>query len=314
MELLPSDAGNLLGLDTGRRALSHTSISSLLNCARRYELGYVERLEPFRRPEPLSLGRAYQLSIEAGDPAVGAEALRYEAATPASQPEEDALRVREQVIYCASRAYLEQWGHEPQGVREYGYRVRLRNPATGRYSNTFDLLGYADELIDRADHLELVENKLVGAIDAASIRRLPLDRQVTLACYGTWRATGKFVRVVHYRLMRKPSIKQRKGESIENYLARIDTDYRERGTEFYMRAESVFRSADDLLRIEAELWEWADELRRYEQRSVWPRNTSHCHDYGGCPFIPICVGDPDARALYRRKPTRTQDRAHLEAA
>jgi hypothetical protein len=97
----------------------------------------------------------------------------------------------------------------------------LRNPWTGHYSRTFDLLGYADGLIDPGHRaptpdrhsagrpLELVENKLVGRIDQVMVQRLPLDRQLQLARYGIWRATGRTVSTVHFRWVKKPSIKRK---------------------------------------------------------------------------------------------------------
>jgi hypothetical protein len=111
-------------------------------------------------------------------------------------------------------AMNEYGASEPGAVKEFGYRVRLRNPYTGKLSRTFDLLGYADEWRNVQDsHAALVENKLVGQINAASVRKLPLDRQIALECYGTWRATGMEVREVFYRYVKKPSIKQKKDES-----------------------------------------------------------------------------------------------------
>jgi hypothetical protein len=59
------------------------------------------------------------------------------------------------------------------------------------------------------------------------------------------------------------------------------------------------------VRIEAELWEWANTIREGRKRNLWARNTSHCQEYGGCAFLPICLGDPDAGSLYQRKPPRT---------
>jgi hypothetical protein len=155
-------------------------------------------------------------------------------------------------------------------------------------------------IVDHGAYLELIEDKLVGRIDPVSVKKVKLDRQVGLESYALWRITGKPVRVIRYRWVKKPSIKQRQSESVEEFIARLTSDYRER-PDFYTHEEQTFRSDDDLLLLEAELWEYAEQRRQAVHSGVWPRNTSSCSDYGGCPFIPLCVGDPDAKHLYRRK-------------
>jgi len=55
------------------------------------------------------------------------------------------------------------------------------------------------------------------------------------------------------------------------------------------------------VRIEAELWQWAAQRRDAARARIFPRNSSHCHDYGGCPFLPLCVGDPDAPSLFKAR-------------
>lgn len=294
---------------TGRDHLSHSALSTLVNCDQRYAFAYEARLEPAERRVPLVLGAAYQKAIELGDPEAGVEHLRR-AEKGIGQEAIDRAQVEETIVRAASKLYLELWGQVERS--EYEYRVQLRSPWSGAYSRTFDLLGYADGLVDKGGWWELVENKLVGQIQAASVRKLPLDRQLLLARYGIWRATGKPVREVRYRWVRKPSIKQRAGrkkdksdaETVEQFCERIAADYADRGREFYAHEEYLMPSTDDLVRVEAELWSWAERLRRARRDRIWTRNTSWCHEYGGCAFLSLCLGDPDAHGLYRTRPER----------
>lgn len=296
-ELLPwyVGGGNLAGQDTGRRHLSHTALSSFLACPQKFDFSYERHLTAKAKAEPLTLGKAYQLSIEHSDPAVGAATLREEAKI-LSQADEDRVRAHETIVRSASSLYLERYG-PAQGIREFEYLVRLRNARNGYPSRTYDLLGYADEWIDKGGYAALVENKLVGQITEQSIRRLPLDRQIALEAYGTWRATGLEAREVFYRMMRKPSIRQRKGEDIEEFCERVAQDYLDR-PDFYCVEEHFLRTADDLLRIETELWEWASQIRRSRAAGTWTRNTSQCAEYGGCQFLALCLGEPGAEGLY----------------
>jgi hypothetical protein len=319
-ELRPSDAVNLAGQNTGREHLSHSGLALQLACLQKHHFHYGERLQLIEGPRALGMGKAFQKAIELQDPDAGATALRD--ATPAGydQAAIDRLRIEEATVRAAAALYLRRWPAPVDGAetREFEYRVRLRNPWTGHYSQTFDLLGYADGVTDAGAYWELIENKFVGRIDAVTIRKLKLDRQVSLACYGLWRATGKPVRVVRYRFVKKPSIKPWKAtknkpaETTDEFIERLTADYEKR-TDFYSHPEDLFRDEADLLRMEQELWVWADELRAARRRDLFPRNTSHCSDYGGCQFIPLCVGDPDARSLYRVRPHHQDDDDHQEA-
>lgn len=316
---LPSEARNLIAEDTGRDHLSHSSLGSLLNCPQRYEYSYELRLEPIAKAKPLTLGKAFQAAIEFCNPEAAGIALARPTYT---QREADDLRVDQTIVSCAAMAYIDRYGApEPTAIREYGYRVRLRNPWTGYYSRTFDLLGYADEVVFDADRDSwlLIENKLVGQITAVDIRKLPLDRQLALASYGVWRATGSPVTEVAYRFTRKPSIKQRQKETVAEYCDRIAEDYITR-PDFYLHEERFFRRADDLVRVEAELWEWQRKVREGRRSKLWTRNTSVCADYGGCPYMALCLGEPDAQSLYgpkrdhsRTNPQTVQPEAPISA-
>jgi hypothetical protein len=234
-----------------------------------------------------------------------------------SEKQLETLLINEAIVAGASKLYLSKWPGGPGETREFEYRVRLRSPWTGAYSRTFDLLGKADGVEDpmgfnvvgrqdpmletRLPSLGLIENKLVGRIDDHKVQRLPLDRQIALARYGIWRATGRKVETVRYRWVRKPQIRQKQAETVAQYAERIRQDYEDRPDFYYHEEEPQFATTGDLLRIEAELWTWAEQMRAGAKQHLYPRNTSHCSDFGGCQFIPICTGDPDAMSLYRTR-------------
>jgi hypothetical protein len=309
-DLIPSDEENLAGQSdeqVGREHLSASAVSTLLACPQKYGFSYEDKIEPVDKPSPLTMGGAFQRAIELNDPEAGFEDV-MNARVTREQEDYDKLLIDATVVRAAATLYLATYEPAGDSTKEFEYRVRLRNPFTGRYSNTFDLLGFADEFGEEDGGAVLIENKLVGQISSLSVRRLPLDRQIALACYGIWRATGREVKKVRYRFTRKPSIRQKKDESPNSFIARLEADYQAR-PDFYLQEEVWYRSTEDLARIEAELWEWAEQVRALRKRELWPRNTSHCHDYGGCSFLPICLGDSDAGALYQEKTPREVEEA-----
>ena len=301
---LESDAENLAGQDTGREHLSASQISTLLACPQKYGFAYDEKLEPIAVRPALSLGKAFQKAIEYGDPDVGAHAIFAERDIR-DQNDQDRAEIDATIVVAGARLYLSRYPVTENSQKEYEYRVRLRNPWTGAYSRSFDLLGFADELAEEDGQLVLIENKFVGQIGELSIRKLPLDRQISLAAYGIWRATGRPVTKVRYRFTRKPSIRQKKGESVGEFCMRVERDYNER-PDFYTEEQVIYRDQAQIARTEAELWEWAEQVRASRKRSLYTRNTSACHDFGGCEFLPLCLGDPDAQSLYQEKQPREE--------
>lgn len=342
MILRPSEAENLSGQtdeQTGRRHLSNSSIQTLLACPRRWELHYERKLELIERSRPMSMGSAFQKAIEFQNPEYGLRALRgeepcdfceggeqrigpddwvtcencdgaYWITDPNrqffTQEQVDRQLVDEAIVEGAAKLYLSKWPEGPGETREFEYRVRLRNPDTGHYSQTFDLLGKADGVdVQDGDEDDLIENKLTGDVSPAKVQHLPLDQQIRLERYGYWRATGRTIGRVFYRWILKPKIRQRKDETLEEFCDRIRHEYATLPDKYLHEQEPQYAPTGDFLRTEAELWQLAENLRRQSRGKVFVRNTNACRPMGmsPCAFIPICTGDPDAMHLYKTKET-----------
>jgi PD-(D/E)XK nuclease superfamily len=310
---------NLAGENTGRDHLSHSGLSTLLGCQQRWFWHYEQRMRPAVTKTSLALGRAFAEALDAGDPdhayhVVTADAEREREAAAGSPwvllPAAEDVEVGAQIAREAARCYLGHYGTH-DGTRELEMRARIRNPAErGRYSLSHDLLGR----VDAADleNAVMVEDKLVGQVNRATLAsRLRLDRQVSIGCYLIWRTTGVEVREVQYRVTVKPAIRRRQGESHDDYLVRIAHEYATR-PEHYMVCEPVTRTTEDYLRLEQELWRWAETVRDARRDGVWPRNTGACMDFGGCQFLALCSREPGAELQYRQQPVhefveRTQE-------
>lgn len=311
LELRPPDLENLAGVETDRGHLSHSSLNTFLTCEQLWHLHYDRRLELNVKPEPLAVGAAFAHALEHADPNAGYKLLLDEHAAAKAEyegnpwvvvPDLDEAIKQATIVRAASRAYLNRY--EGRGeFREHEMRVRIRNPLTGRPSLTFDLLGRVDAI--SADGTAMVEDKFRGQIPnpVQLARALKLDRQVTIGCYLRWRTTGSAPEKVLYRTTRKPTIKQRQNETLDEYLERVDHDYVER-PDFYLHEAEVTRTPEDFLRFEQELWRWAEQARSARTDGVYPRNTSACHDFSGCRFLPLCSREPGAEHLFHERPAR----------
>lgn len=315
-ELRPPEKVNLAGTDTGRSHISHTSLGVFLACEQKFDWQYEKRLTPAVAAEPLALGRAFAHALELSSPELGEKHLREQAAAEQERaagnpwltaPSSDEVDVQATIVREASRAYINHYGTHAQ-TREVELRARVRNPAVGgRYSLTHDLLARVDALDTSG---VLYEDKLTGAIPKRSLAsRLKLDRQVTIGCYLAWRCLGIEIREVRYRLTKKPQIRRRKDESHDDFLERIAADYDGRPDE-YLHEESLTRTPEDFLRLERELWRWTERIRDSRRDGTWPRNVSHCADFGGCAFLPLCAHEPGAEHQFVKR----EERPNQEAA
>lgn len=317
--LRPPEAINLAGQETGRDHLSNSSLNTFLACQQRFAFHYEQRLDPAVTAEPLAMGRAFALVLEHGDPEVGYRHLIEQATEQADKaagnpwvvlPDTEQVEIQATIVREASRAYLDRYGrHE---AREVELRCRIRNPkAGGRYSLTHDLLCRVDAVSD--DGLDLFEDKLSGQIKKHELAaRLKLDRQVSIECYALWRCTGIAPERVHYRITRKPQIRRRQNETHEGYLDRIAEDYATR-PDFYLHEEPVTRTEDDFLRLEQELWRWAEQIRESRADGTWPRNTAACEDFNGCRYVALCADEPGAEHQFRERDPRDAHTAALDA-
>lgn len=309
--LRPPERVNLAGQDTGRDHLSHSGLRTFLACEQRFYWSREQRLEPAIPAAHLNLGRAFATALEQDDPEAGSRAIHVEADEQADRaagspwvaaPNRDDVEKDAAVIEAAAAAYLTKYGSSDV-ERELEFRARIRNPAPGgRYSLTHDVMCRVDAL--SPDRLDLFEDKLVSQIPQKDLApRMRLDRQVTIQCYLIWRCTGILVERVHYRMTRKPQIRQRQNESHDDYLLRVRDDYQER-PDFYLHEEPVTRTEADFVRLEQELWRWAEQIRNARRDGVWPRDTDQCHEFGGCAFLPLCAREPGAEHQYVTRPER----------
>lgn len=308
------EAVNLESQDTnGRAHLSHSSLKTFLACQQQYQFHYEQRLEPVVTARPLALGRAFAHALAHADPDVGEQLLREDAAREAEAaggnpwitlPTEQEVDVQATIVREAARAYLHRYGQRGE-TREVEMRARIRNPVVGgRYSLTHDLVGRVDALSD--DLATMSEDKLTGRVDQRSLAaRVRLDRQVMIGAYLVWRTTGAVVERVRYRVTLKPQIRMRKDETHALYLVRITAEYADQPKK-YLFEEEATPTVEDFLRLERELWTWAETVRTARRDGTWPRNTAVCHDFGGCRFLAICSGEPGAEHQYRVREERPE--------
>lgn len=270
----------------------------------RFEDGLERRV----RPEALVIGSAFHRGMEAREPLAGAQYLDNHTEIWGDN-DVHALKKAKYIVYSMVQGALKYWDFDWKNSHtEIKFDLPIMNPATGYPSRTFRLRGKTDEVSqDRRGKWWLVEYKTAGQLPSyAYVDRLYLDTQVTTYFYAAQKHLGIELEGVLYRVARKPSIRQKQTETVDEYCKRLVEDYKKR-PEFYFYEEQMIRSQEDLSEFEQHLWNVTQLFMFYRRNDIWPMNTSRCAEWGGCDFLPLCKREEDAKLLYVERESRTPE-------
>jgi hypothetical protein len=197
---------------------------------------------------------------------------------------------------------------------EKSFTGNIRNPDTGRCSQTFVMAGKADAIVQRSDGMYLLEHKTAASIDANYLDKLWTDTQIALYCYYL-RELGYPIVGVIYNVMLKSRLKQSKGETQEEYEARhaelaaknksgkstakrqlpeTNEEFQGRLAAWYAKPEAfhrefIYLSEDRLAMLQEEVWEITQQYLDARRRGKWLLNTSHCFSFQRpCEYLAYC--------------------------
>lgn len=235
---------------------SISRIKSFKACRRRFWLTYHEGLTPVQTPEPLQVGKNYHERIEA---LYKGEALEDDFSKECAM-----AKAYEKYIYPQFTVL----------VPEVDFEVVLGNNI---------LTGRVDALAIGA----IVEHKTTGQYITEEYEYdLQWDEQ--LLAYML--ATG--MRKCYYTVCVKPTIRQKKDETEEQFFERMvawyDTD-----TDTKIRCFEIKRTEEEVQQFRQELEQIMDEINNAK---CFYKNTQYCKAWGRrCEYAPICLNyDPNA--------------------
>lgn len=290
--------------------LTHTNMSTFRDCPFKFKASYIDSLRPVVVKDSLKIGSAFHLYREGGQEAVDKYFGQF---FPSTQEEADKLETQKAIVAGLTSLAPD----EPDVIREVEWLNPLINPATGAPSKTFNLGGKADGVLALSNGTSaLIEEKTTGASPSRSdIDKLSIDNQVMNCIVNLADSHGTTVSTVIYRYYRKPSIRQRQGETVEQYCERLLEDYEGR-PEFYYHEERLIFPQPQLEGFRNDLWQVGKAILWFRRYDLWYRNTSHCIDWGGCPYLPLCRGE-NVDGLYKvgtPNPELTKEESHEQFA
>lgn len=255
--------------------ITTSQIRAFKSCRRLYELQYVERLKPKVEPEYLSIGSSYHRLVE--------NIILDKASTESTIAGIMADQFRNKILPLLPR--ISKVEHE--------FKVNI-----GR--SKF-LIGKIDAISDDGTPIE--HKTTSDTIDEKYIYRLNWDDQVTNYLLALSLERKQIINKVIYTVIKKPTIRQKQNETIEEYLARCVAWYEE-DTAGKVATFTVIRSKDELAAKQSELVEMCKEIKKCK---CFYRNPSHCSIIG-CSYASICLSyTPETGAVDYVKKTKTNE-------
>ncbi|MFH2108551.1 MAG: PD-(D/E)XK nuclease family protein [Chrysiogenia bacterium] len=298
-----------MGIENGKTILTNSAINAFKSCARKYYWRYVREIEARERPEALLLGTAVHEFLE-----------NHYRQLPYSP--NDNLSFKSQAIlkgvkeYYPTRYFDDCDLFEPLAIEKV-IQGEILNPETGRPAREYAYGGRVDGLVImkrdaegfKAGDLLLLEHKSASKVDDAYFERLQLDSQLLLYSLYLGRELGTLISGCLFNVIRKPSIRQRKNESEEEYGNRLRQEMN--WPEMYRRRFLRF-SDQRLHEIQKELWDAKNIVSKARQAGVYTMNSNACFDYHRkCDYWALCSSQ-DPEMIIKESGLFQDQEAHVE--
>lgn len=259
--------------------VSASRIKTFKACRRAFYLKYVEELEPIQRADALEIGSRYHELLE-------------ELETSGTLP--SGMWTKESAMAHAYAKYIYPHFKVTKAEEEIRYNINVYD----------DLVGRVDGLSEDGC---LVEHKTTGSeIGEDYEYNLMWDEQILAYML----ATG--TRKVYYTVCRKPTIRQKKSETEEEFYYRM-IDWYDEDTEHKIRLLEIERTDEEVAQYEDDLQEIVQEIHGCD---LYYRNTCHCTKWGRrCEYAGICLhhkpGEPCTGYIHREKEEKEDGREEI---
>ncbi len=304
-----------------KQILTYSALNTFRNCPRKYKHRYLDNLRPREKAESLSFGSIVHGAIElwyrsVSEPDRLFTVLAY---IDLQFPQRIGDEYQQSAWHLARAmftGYANRYPTEDFEIVEVekSFVGEIRNPETGRLSQTFVMAGKADAIVQCQDGMYLLEHKTAAGVDANYLDKLWTDTQIALYSHYL-RELGYPIVGVIYNVLLKSRLKQSAGETQSEYEARYaelaaknksgkstakrqlpesDAEFQARLSDWYSRPDTfhrefIYLSEDRLAMLQDEVWEITQQYLDAKRRGKWLLNTSNCFSYQRpCEYLSYC--------------------------
>ena len=264
---------------------SHSRINCFKQCPKMFEYKYIKHLFPIDGDSTsLILGKAFQRGIELGD----VNELEKELDNNENFLDEGA-ETNKVIVLAMVEAFFNKFPHHNEGNVKHEVEIKT----------TFDdneFIMYADAIVDEPDGLILREYKTASRIDDIYINKLEFNDQISRYCLAIEKELGKKVKKIEYYVAKKPLLRQKNGETLEQFRERLVEKITE--DEESIQYFELNRTKEQL---EEEKEDLIYDMNMINNTKRYTKNLSACSCYGKCPYLNLCMKEKDAELLYEVK-------------
>jgi len=288
--------------------ITQSELTTFSKCEQRHNLRYNKWLTPFEEHPALSMGSAFHTGIEEQSVEAAIDYLRgIDPVWP--KWEEGKANVRESIVAAMVGGALNQWTVWPD-KHEVQFQLPFRHPVTNNASKKHRFSGVFDGVWegthpDYPGEVVLGEWKTAAQVNNDYMLRLEIDFQVSTYLWAASQLYGRPVRKVVYRVVKKPTIRQKKTEELSEYADRVKEDYLLR-PEHYLFEVVVERTDEQLEQWRSQAWAIHKRLLAIKRGNEPIKSTQACLGRGRCPYFDLCVGAIEESA-FRKLPTKHRE-------
>lgn len=304
--------------DLYRDGLTQGAIEVFLTCREQFRLKYEQGWTSKEGSSELEFGSAFHHVLAlahsqkvAPKYAVGDYIKTQKKGANLTSKERESLDLILAQVQVVAESYLKFWGKEDQGKKWVAREevFKYLHPAlhdTGKRDDLIRLRGRWDGLYsDKSKHLRLHETKTKGNIDQDGIRlTLPIDLQTMLYGFTAERHFQQRIYGTTYDVVRRPQLRNKEGESLKDFVGRIQKDIAERPRWYFMRWEVDLKASDlerfheaQLVPILKQVSDWFHDRQAnhfINSKALFTRFGSRCDMFGP-------ITQQNYFGLYRRK-------------
>lgn len=265
-------------------------------CPMKEKLRYRDCLVPIGKKEALNIGTAVHRGIEMRSIDEGLAALKF--GFPESTADAEAQDITRGTVRAMLQGYFAVYEPFEEHDPEIGFEIGARFPTKSgmRRSNRIKLCGKIDDIVTINGQQWIVEYKTATQIDKSYFDRLYVDSQITFYMMAALRCDFNPVGVI-YRVLKKPQIRRRQGETVDAFIERMEQDYLAR-PEFYFHESKYYRTMADIAQFEKDVWHEIRQANQNAKDGHIFRHSHSCSNYGTCPYLPLCTGEAGAEMMF----------------
>ena len=291
---------------------SVSSLSTFLSCRRKCWYSRVKQLVTKLSPDYFYVGRVWHEALEVlySWQDYGAavkqikKTIKKESQTPWFTAEQyERMETDRTIITAMLHGYFEVYGKKD--FTQWQFLRSEKEFVLKDFMNTgFDFVGRMDGVLKikkgRKAGIWCLENKSTSNLTNYRLEQVKIDPQILGYMSAIRHLLGKCPKGVILNVIRKPSIRQKKTQTLKDYRKELMQDYLDRPS-FYYNREYLYVGLKAVEAWEEEttniLLDYELACQQLDDKHFWYKNPSMCTQYGRCPYLSLCSRGESTRTL-----------------